>query len=608
MTVEQGTADITIDARFGDAGEGLDAIRLDQDLGVWRTEQSGKSLAIACAASLQVDGTELSAQSLGPFRWRWAWTSAPSQTVSFQRLIAVARGGDTDSETARVARDALDRARSIGWRAVLEQHEAAWAERWRCSDIAIGGDIAAQRALRFAIYHLNSAANPTDERVSIGARALTGDAYLGHVFWDTEIYVLPFFIATWPEAARSLLMYRWHTLPGARAKAARLGWRGAMYAWESTDTGEETTPEQVLGPDGKPIKVLCGTEEQHITADIAYAVWQYWQATGDDDFMLAAGAEIVLDTSRFWASRAVPEADGMRHIRGVIGPDEYHETIDDSAYTNGLARWNIRRGLEMAALLRDRWPARWAELSKQLDLADAELGQWTDAAERLFIGYDPRTGLFEQFTGFFSLEDLDLSRYAGRTVPLDVVLGRERTQRAQVVKQADVVALLALLPEEIDTRAKRANFRYYEPRCGHGSSLSRGMHALVAARLGETDMALRYFNETAAIDLEDNAGGSAGGVHIAALGGLWQAAVFGFAGVSLQADALALDPRLPTGWRTFDFQVHWRGREVRIAIDQDADRIGVALVNGEPMRVRLRGQPHELQPSETLRLRYRPEA
>ena len=161
--------------------------------------------------------------------------------------------------------------------------------------------------MRFAVYHLTSAANPDDERVSIGARGLTGDAYFGHVFWDTEIYLLPFYTATWPEAARALLMYRYHTLPGARAKAARFGYKGALYAWESADTGEETTPENILGPDGEPIEVLTGKMEHHISADVAYAVWQYWRATGDEDFLLRAGAEIVLDTARFWASRAVAE-------------------------------------------------------------------------------------------------------------------------------------------------------------------------------------------------------------------------------------------------------------------------------------------------------------
>ncbi len=318
------------------------------------------------------------------------------------------------------------------------------------------------------------------------------------------------------------------------------------------------------------VQVLCGTQEQHISADVAYAVWHYWLATGDDAFLLAAGGEIILETARFWASRAVPEADGHRHIRGVIGPDEYHETIDDNAYTNIMARWNIRRGLDIAALMAERWPARWADLAARLGLDDAEFLSGARPRTTLVTGFDPQTGLLEQFTGFFELEEIDLAAYAGRTVPMDVVLGRERTQRSQVLKQADVVALMALLPEEFDLPTKVANFRYYEPRCGHGSSLSRAMHAVVAARLGETEMALRYFRETAATDLMDTAGGSAGGVHIAALGGLWLAAMSGFAGLSLDADALALDPRLPPAWRSFGFRVHWRGRVVKVHIEQDS--------------------------------------
>ena len=209
--------------------------------------------------------------------------------------------------------------------------------------------------------------------MSIAARALTGADYHGHVFWDTEIFLLPFYTLTWPEAARALLMYRFHTLAGARAKARRMGWRGAMYAWESADTGAETCPEHAIGPDRRIVDILCGTQEQHISADVAYAVWHYWEATGDDVFLRDAGAEILLETARFWASRAQPEADGQHHIRGVIGPDEYHETIDDNAFTNVMARWNIRRGLAVAALLRQQWPERWTSLSSAIGLDDAEM-------------------------------------------------------------------------------------------------------------------------------------------------------------------------------------------------------------------------------------------
>ena len=222
-------------------------------------------------------------------------------------------------------------------------------------------------ALRRLSPHQRS--QPEDESVSVGARGLTGDAYFGHVFWDTEIYLLPFYTATWPDAARALLMYRYHTLSGARAKAAQSGYKGALYAWESADTGMETTPESVLDPDGRSVEILSGKMEHHISADVAYAVWQYWRATGDDDFFVRAGAEIVLETARFWASRAVPESDGRRHIRHVVGPDEYHEDVDDNAFTNMMARWNLARGLETLDTLRARWPGHAAALEERLGLA-----------------------------------------------------------------------------------------------------------------------------------------------------------------------------------------------------------------------------------------------
>jgi trehalose/maltose hydrolase-like predicted phosphorylase len=602
LDVESGEVEVTLEASFAGVDLGLLAERIDQDLGVWRTQRSGKAVAMATASSLQIDGHDLPATALGPLKWSWSWTSRPGQVVCLERSVAVLRSDIEGLDPGSAARDKLGVARQLGWRGVVAEHETAWASRWQSSDVEVDGDAAAQQALRFAIYHLNGAANPVDERVSIGARALTGDDYRGHVFWDTEIYLLPFYILTWPEAARALLMYRFHTLDGARAKAGRMGWRGALYAWESADTGAETSPEQVVGPDRRVIDVLNGKQEQHISADVAYAVWQYWRATADERFLLDAGAEILLETGRFWSNRAKSEADGQHHIRGVIGPDEYHEHIDDNAFTNVMARWNIRRALDVVALLRERWPERWASLSSRLSLDDAELQQWRRTADTIATGLDPKTGLFEQFAGYFALEKIDLADYAGRSVPMDVVLGRDRTQRSQVVKQADVVALLGLLPEEFVGEAGAKNFDYYEPRCGHGSSLSRAMHGMVAARLGRSDMALRYFRQTAAIDLADTHVAIDGGVHIAALGGIWLTAVFGFAGVSLLSDGLAVDPRLPATWRSLGISLQWRGRRLKIGIEQAGQVVQATLEGGEPMTLTVSGEPHELRRDKTLRV------
>ncbi|HEY0329127.1 MAG TPA: glycosyl hydrolase family 65 protein [Rhodopseudomonas sp.] len=594
LIVEDGETLITLEASFEGMNLGLTAVRVEQDLGVWRTQHSGKGLAIATGASLQVDGREINMIALGQLKSSWHWKCHPGQVVHFERTVAIARSDAEGIDPAPAAVKKLAVARQIGWRGVVAAHEAAWAGRWRLSDVEVQGDAAAQEALRFAVYHLNSAANPGDERVSIGARALTGADYHGHVFWDTEIFLLPFYILTWPEAARALLMYRFHTLDGARAKASRMGWRGALYAWESAVTGAEVAPIQAIGPDRLVIPILCGLQEQHISADVAYAVWQYWQATGDEGFLRDAGAEILLETGRFWSSRAKLEEDGYRHIRGVIGPDEYHENIDDNAYTNVMARWNIRRALDVAALLRERWPDRWTSLSSRLSVDEDELRKWRQVAETIMTNLDPKTGLYQEFAGYFELENIDLKNYSGRSVPMDVVLGRWRTQKSQVIKQADVIALLALLPNEFVGETGAANFRFYEPRCGHGSSLSPAMHGLVAARLGQAEKALQYFKQAAAIDLSDAHVGTDGGVHIAALGGNWMLVVLGIAGLSLREDGVAINPQMPESWRSLSFGICWRGRSLKVRIDQDKQSVRIAIESGAAMKVVIRGEPYDI--------------
>jgi trehalose/maltose hydrolase-like predicted phosphorylase len=230
---------------------------------------------------------------------------------------------------------------------------------------------------------------------------------------------------------------------------------------------------------------------------------------------------------------------------------------------------------------------------------------WRDVAERMVTGFHPESGLFEQFDGYFDLEDIDLAQYTGRAVPMDVVLGRERTQGSQVLKQADVVALFAMLPDAYDDKVQVTNFRYYEPRCGHGSSLSRGLHALVSARLGDVNLAERYFRETADIDLADTTIGSAGGIHIAALGGLWQSAIFGFAGLSCRDDGIAFKPHLPPAWTAMEFSVQWRGRRVRVRIDSSTWLLSATLEHGQPLMVRSGEQAVELTSAATEQISWR---
>ena len=365
---------------------------------------------------------------------------------------------------------------------LMLEHMAAWEERWRTAAVRITGDPEAQRWANFAAYHLISAGNAENEHVSIGARALSGPIYKGHIFWDSEMFILPFFIFAHPATARAMLMYRYHTLGGARTNAARNGYEGAQYAWESTGGGEEMTPPAALSPTGEVIPILSGHLEHHITADVAYGVWTYWNATRDEEFLLQAGAEILMETARFWASRAVLGDDNLYHILKVEGPDEYHEGVNDNLYTNLMAVYNLRHAWEAAKLLKERYPEEVAIVAGENRIAGRGAG-------RLERGSGPhvrqRAGeheLLEQFAGYFGLEDIDVRRYEPRTAALDTILGRGRTTGSQLVKQADVVMALYLLEDHFTQKAIEDNFLHYERRTAHGSSLSPSIYGLVAAR------------------------------------------------------------------------------------------------------------------------------
>ena len=547
---------------------------------------AGKEVAVAAASELQDAASSMPAGREGGVQQggeeRWSWEASLGETVHLNRILAVFTSRDVASP-AKAAFDHLTSTRGV--REAAGAHVDAWRRKWDAADIRIVGDEKAQRAIRFAIYHLIAATNSGDEHVSIGARGLTGEAYRGHVFWDTEIYMLPFYVFTDPPAARALLMYRYHTLDAARRKAKAQGYDGALYAWESADTGDEVTPQTVVAPDGRLVIIRTGEREHHISADIAHGVWQYWRATADDAFMVAAGAEILVETARFWASRAQVEADGRAHIRQVIGPDEYHELVDDNAFTNVMAALNLERAADAVAILSGEQPDGWQRLSARLGITENEPRSWDALAGKLITGFEPATKLFEQFAGYFQLEEIDATAHQDCPTPIDVCLGAERVGRSKVIKQADVVALSALLWERWPVAVHEANFRYYEPRTAHGSSLSPVVHALVAARLGDLARAQAYFRQAAEVDLANNMGNAAGGVHMGALGGLWQAAVLGAAGLQLQETGIAIDPHLLPGWAELAFPVQWRGRLLRLRFEADPRRIEVAVEKGDELTV-----------------------
>ncbi len=505
----------------------------------------------------------------------------PARPLVMEKWTAVFTSRDVDDPLA-AARAHLDGFAAPTWERAFSAHRAAWDRAWAWCDVQIEGNPDDQRALRFNLYHLLIAAPHRDGRVSIGAKSLSGFGYRGHVFWDTEIFMLPFFTCTRPEIARNLLTYRYHTLPGARRKAQANGFPGAQYPWESADTGDEVTPTWV--PDAhdrtRLIRIWTGDIQIHVSADIAYAVWQYWRTTGDNDFLRRYGAEIILDTARFWAARVEWHA-GVRHyeVRDVIGPDEYHDHVDNNAYTNAMIRWHLQTALELLAWLAEKAPDLHRDLCTRLNLDEQSAERWRHIVQHIYIPQQPQSHLIEQFDGYFRLEDVTLTDYEPRQQSMQVLLGIEGVRRTQVIKQPDVLMMLYLLPDAFDEETLRANYAYYTPRTDHthGSSLGPAIQAIMAARLGDLDAAYEHFRRALYVDLEDSRHNTADGIHAASAGAVWQAVVFGFAGLRFTPQGVEVQPSLPPGWERLRFTVAYRGRRFRV----DVSAAGAARV--EPL-------------------------
>jgi kojibiose phosphorylase len=489
------------------------------------------------------------------------------------KLVSIFTSRDSDDPLASALAHAEVQA-SQTYTQLLAANRTAWDAFWAAGDVLIEGDNLAQIAARHAFFQLRIAAPEHDERVSIGARSLSGFGYRGHAFWDTETFILPYFIYTQPHLARNLLSYRYHTLGGARRKAAGNRLQGAQYAWESAETGDEVTPRWVPGPQGEElVRIWCGDIELHITADVVYAILQYWQITGDDAFMAGPGAQIVFETARFWESRVEPNhpAPGQYSISDVIGPDEYHDHVDNNAYTNAMVAWHLRKAIALLDWLRRHAPARAEELARRLDLTPVRLAHWEEIAANLVLHRDPATELIEQFDGFFERKEVDWPAYAERTRSLQALLGIEGANEHQVLKQPDVLLLQLLLPDEYSLEELRVNWDYYAPRTDHtyGSSLGPSMHAWAACRLGDPEEAYTHFMRAALADIDDVRGNARDGIHAASAGGLWQALAFGFGGLRVQGDSFTVKPQLPKHWRRLAFRFMLRGQTHEVDVRND---------------------------------------
>jgi kojibiose phosphorylase len=333
-----------------------------------------------------------------------------------------------------------------------------------------------------------------------------------------------------------------------------------MFAWESAATGEEVTPKWVAGPEGKLITIWCGEIEQHITADIAYGIRQYWQATADDDFMRDYGVEIILSAGQFYASRLEFDRENHTyHIRNVIGPDEYHEHVNDNAMTNMMAGWTLQYAVEISDWMKEKWPQAFSALLTKIELGLEEIQTWTQMAKMISI-HERADGVIEQFEGYFSLTHLDQSDLEPRHQSLQSLFGIEGVQRYQFIKQPDVVMAMYLLRDQFTKKQIQVNMDYYTPRTDltHGSSLGPSIQALMLARLGKVEAAKELFIKTLLTDLENNRGNTPDGIHAASAGAVWQVVVMGFAGLDTGSGKPVFSSHLPEKWKTIRFNLVWR--------------------------------------------------
>ncbi|MDB6169304.1 MAG: Nigerose phosphorylase [Verrucomicrobia bacterium] len=541
------------------------------------------------------------------------------RTYTFHKYFAVFTDNDTvNKPLTEAAIETVQQARALGREGCRERHDAEWARKWERCDVEIAGDDEAQHALRYSILQLLMVAPVRGSANSIPARALSGQVYKGAVFWDTEIFMLPFFLHTDPEKAVELVRYRIKTLDGARRKAKTEGpgYRGAFYAWESQEAGDDACTYFNVGDPftGRDLRTHFRDKQVHITGDVAIAMWEYFKLTGDDSLLLEGGAEVILECARFYYSYAYFKKDkGRYEILDVIGPDEYHERVNNNAFTSMVAKETFAIANATVAYLRRNHPKALRTLLAKIDI-QGELPRFREAENLLYVpAPDARTGVIEQFDGYFQLKDATVEELKAKMVHPNEYLGAAQglAVATKIIKQADVVAMLNLLRSRFSAKIKKANWDYYEPRTEHGSSLSACAYAMVAIEFGHLDFAYNYFLQTAKIDLEAKYKvyvGTVfmGGSHPAANGGAWMTAVLGFGGVQADENRVALNPRLCRKWKSLRFHLAYKGDDFRIRITRTSLTIVPSRANARIHTFLVAGRPVKCRPGRSVTVNYRP--
>lgn len=552
------------------------------------TGQSGIAFVLNATHKFCRDGVEEDLATDVNILRRWLYADytvqlEAGQTFTVEKYANVSTTRDFDCHGLSVSGlqekslEDLKASAAVGYEALARESAEQWEkEVWDVAPIDIEGSERSRMdlfAVRFAQYHMRLMVPRHDNRMNIGAKALSGEGYKGHCFWDTEIFLLPYYIFTDPEAARKLVEYRYLSLSGAHKKAKENGYEGAMFPWESAWLDDGETCPLYDGTDiltGTPIKVWSGIIEQHITADVAFGVWQYGIITDDEDFMQRCGYELIMDTARFWASRMEPGEDGKYHINDVVGPDEYHEHVNDNAFTNYMARWNMAKAMEYHDMLKEKQPELFEKLSEKLNLQEA-YAKWADAVEHIYLPQPTKDNILPMDDRFMKGKYIDLTKYKEQDFVGGILkdYNLDQIQNIQVCKQADCLVLFYLLEDEFPLEVKRASWAYYADRTLHDSSLSLSTHSVQAADMGEMEMAYDLFKKASMIDLGPVMNTSDAGIHAASFGGVWECVVYGFGGARMLNGRLRIAPHLPKEWDKLCYTLLWKGQKLAVTVTKD---------------------------------------
>jgi maltose phosphorylase len=517
---------------------------------------------------------------------RFALPLRQGEPASFDKIVVNAAEKDRQVATDEVWSRGLALAasyRDVSFDGAKEAHRAYWSNVWETLDVTIDGDPADQQGVRFCIFQLHQTYHGQDPHLNIGAKGLTGEIYWGATFWDTETYCLPFYLFSNPKAAKNLLLFRYLTLPQARERAIEQDCLGACYPFVTIDGTESCRVWQ------------HGNLQVHATAAVAYAVWHYVSVSGDTDLLHREGIEMLLEISRYFASRGGWNSrTGEYGFFGVMGPDEYHMMVHNNCYTNYMVKKVFEQTLAVMEAMGREAPDLLEEAKKKVALDPAEPEAWKVMAEKMRIPLQQGTGIYEQHDGYFDLPHIDLSTLD--QFPIYYYWAYDRIFRYDMVKQPDVVLMLFLYSHDFSLEAKRINYEYYVARCIHESSLSPAVHSIVAAEVGNYADAVKYARYGNRLDLDNYNRNTREGLHTTSLSAAWMNVVHGFGGMRSDGDILSFNPSMPGHWRSFSFRILYRGAILEMKVDRES--VAVKVLRGPAVPLQLYGREYSVGTEE----------